>query len=89
MKLSAMMEQSVSYPAPADLDFYRPTLDVLWNAFGADRLIYGSNWPVSDRSGRSYAEYLAVVKSYFAEKGQEASENYFWRNARTVYGIAV
>jgi L-fuconolactonase len=89
MKLSAMMEQSVSYPAPADLDFYRPTLDALWNAFGADRLIYGSNWPVSDRAGRSYADYLAVVKRYFAEKGQDASENYFWRNARDVYRVAV
>lgn len=89
LKLSAMMEQSVRTPAPADLDFYRPALDALWNAFGADRLIYGSNWPVSDRSGRSYAEYLSVVKRYFAEKGEDATENYFWRNAQHVYRVAV
>ncbi|MEZ4640592.1 MAG: amidohydrolase family protein, partial [Caldilineaceae bacterium] len=44
MKLSAMMEQSTVSPAPAALDFYRPTLDVLWRTFGADKLIYGSNW---------------------------------------------
>jgi L-fuconolactonase len=85
MKLSAMMEQSTLSPAPADLDFYRPTLDVLWQTFGADRLIYGSNWPVSDRSGRSYGDYLAVVKAYFTEKGEEASAKYFWQNARAVY----
>ncbi len=88
MKLSAMMEQSTVTPAPADLDFYRPTLDVLWQTFGADRLIYGSNWPVSDRSGRSYADYLAVVKAYFAEKGEDATQRYFWRNAQRVYGVS-
>ncbi|MCB0114070.1 MAG: amidohydrolase family protein [Caldilineaceae bacterium] len=87
MKLSAMMEQSTVTPAPAALDFYRPTLDVLWRTFGADKLIYGSNWPVSDRSGRSYADYLNVVQAYFAEKGEEALERYLWRNAVDVYGV--
>lgn len=33
--------------APAGLAFYRPTLDALWTSFGSDRLIFGSNWPVS------------------------------------------
>lgn len=85
MKLSAMMEQSTVQPAPPDLEFYRPTLDALWDSFGAERLIYGSNWPVSDRAGRSYGDYLAVVGAYFAEKGEAATANYFWRNAQTVY----
>jgi L-fuconolactonase len=85
MKLSAMMEQSTIQPAPPDLDYYRPTIDALWATFGPDRLIYGSNWPVSDRAGRSYGDYLAVVQDYFAEKGDEATANYFWRNAKTVY----
>src|SRR5207247_1039147 len=30
-----------------DASFYRPALDELWEIFGEDRLIYGSNWPVS------------------------------------------
>ncbi len=85
MKVSAVMEQSTRQPAPADLDFYRPALDLLWGAFGSTRLIYGSNWPVSDRAGRNYADYLAMVQAYFAEKGEEATQNYFWRNAKEVY----
>lgn len=89
MKLSAMMEQSTVSPAPAELGFYRPTLDALWATFGADKLIYGSNWPVSDRSGRSYADYLTVVKAYFAEKGEDAVEKYLWRNAAQVYRVMV
>lgn len=36
--------------APAVLDFYRPVFDILGKLFGADRLIYGSNWPVSEHS---------------------------------------
>jgi predicted TIM-barrel fold metal-dependent hydrolase len=26
-------------------------LDALWDAFGDDRVIYGSNWPVCERAG--------------------------------------
>jgi L-fuconolactonase len=84
MKVSALMEQSVVQPAPANVDFYRPTLDALWESFGEDRLIYGSNWPVSDRAG-DLTQVLNIVKTYFAEKGEVASEKYFWRNAQAVY----
>ena len=45
MKVSALMENCVTRPAPAAGDYYTPTLDALWEAFGADRLFYGSNWP--------------------------------------------
>lgn len=85
MKVSAVMEQSTQSPAPLELDFYRPALDLLWETFGTHRVLYGSNWPVSDRSGRTYADYLNMVTAYFAEKGEAATANYFWRNASTVY----
>jgi L-fuconolactonase len=84
MKVSALMEQSIIQPAPADITFYRPTLDVLWESFGEDRLIYGSNWPVSDRSG-DYRQGFGIVQAYFAEKGKAAWEQYFWQNAQRVY----
>ena len=32
-----------------DLNFYRPRLDQLWQIFGEDRLLYGSDWPNSDQ----------------------------------------
>jgi L-fuconolactonase len=85
MKVSALMEQSVIQPAPADLAYYRPTLDVLWQAFGEDRLIYGSNWPVCERAGDFYAEGINIVKTYFQEKGDAAYQKYFWQNAHAVY----
>jgi L-fuconolactonase len=85
MKVSALMEQSVIQPAPADLAYYRPTLDVLWQAFGEDRLIYGSNWPVCERAGDFYVEGINIVKAYFQEKGEAAYQKYFWQNAQAVY----
>jgi L-fuconolactonase len=69
---------------PDDVDFYRPALDELWDVFGVDRLIYGSNWPVSDRIA-PYEVAFKVVREYFAAKGREASEKYFWKNSKAAY----
>lgn len=69
---------------PEDVDYYRASLDELWNVFGADRLVYGSNWPVSDHVA-PYAALLKIVREYFAEKGVGASEKFFWRNAEAAY----
>lgn len=84
MKVSGLLENSIHRPAPVEVDFYRPLLDCLWDAFGEERLIYGSNWPVCEQAG-SYAGCVSIVCSYFAEKGKEASASYFWRNAKAVY----
>jgi len=84
MKVSGLLENSIHRPAPVDVDFYRPLLDCLWECFGEERLIYGSNWPVCEVAG-DYAGCVSIVRSYFAEKGEEASANYFWRNAKAAY----
>ena len=79
-----LVETAAVKPAPAELAYYLPTLDVLWNAFGQDRLIYGSNWPVSERFA-DYATVQRIVGEYFNGKGAEVREKYFWRNAKAVY----
>ncbi len=70
--------------APSDVAFYKPTLDIIWNAFGEDRVIYGSNWPVSKRFA-SYDVVQRIVTDYFAEHGRQASEKYFHHNALAAY----
>ena len=69
---------------PLELSFYRDSLDRLWDTFGRDRLLYGSNWPVSNRFA-PYPAVLKVVEEYFTQKGAEASERYFWKNSRAAY----
>jgi L-fuconolactonase len=85
-KVSALVELSKLKPAPAEVEYYEPTLDVLWDAFGEDRLVYGSNWPVCEVGG-DYAAVLGIARAYFEAKGEEAAAKYWWRNARAAYQL--
>ena len=69
---------------PSEPAFDKSGLDELWDIFGQDRMIYGSNWPVSDKVA-PYSTILQVVHQYFNAKGQEASEKYFWKNSKAAY----
>ena len=69
---------------PLELSFYRDSLDRLWETFGRDRLLYGSNRPVSNRFA-PYPAVLKIVREYFTGKGAEASERYFWKNSLAAY----
>ena len=85
-KISGLYQRCATQPAVTDLDHYRAVLDVLWRNFGRERLIYGSNWPCTKHSG-SYASFLELVDSWISEKGQEAREHYYWRNAAAAYRL--
>jgi predicted TIM-barrel fold metal-dependent hydrolase len=88
-KVSALIEQTEESSkkwgsAPRDTDYYKPTLDHCWECFGEDHLVYGSNWPVAEKGG-TYADQFKIVSEYFASKGREASEKYFWKNSKAAY----
>ena len=83
-KVSALVQMTDVEPAPADIEYYRPTLDVLWNVFGEDRLIYGSNWPQIERVS-TFAVAHRIVARFFQAKGIEATEKFFWKNAKAAY----
>lgn len=86
VKVSGLYQRCTQQPAPHDPDHYRTVLDPLWTNFGPDRLIYGSNWPCTKKSG-DYDSFVRLVNAYFSEKGQAACEQYFWKNAATAYGL--
>lgn len=75
----------VNAHAVEDPSAYRPALDALWELFGADRVIFGSNWPVSNRVA-PYATLHKIVADYFGAKGQAVAEKYFWKNSLAAYG---
>jgi len=85
-KVSALVEgtRRNKGDAPDDVEFYRPVLDALWEVFGADRLIYGSNWPVSE-SAAPYSRAHQIVLTYFQKRGAGAVEKYLMRNALAAY----
>ena len=86
LKVSALVEGTGKRDgdAPRDVEFYRPWLDIAWNAFGPDRLIYGSNWPVSARFA-TLATVQGIVHDYFSAKGRPALEKFFAKNAQAAY----
>ena len=85
-KLSGMMDLRCTIrPAPTTLDHYVPYLNILWEAFGEDRMIFGSDWPVSDGSQRSYADVLELAQAYVATKPASAEAKVFSENARVAY----
>ena len=88
MKVSGLVEGTGhgDGSAPSDGTFYEPTLAAVWRAFGEDRVIFGSNWPVSARFA-SYATVFNIVASYSRNLGPVATEKYFSRNAATAYGL--
>jgi predicted TIM-barrel fold metal-dependent hydrolase len=67
-----------------DLSAYQAALDEVWEMFGADRVLYGSNWPVSDRIA-PYGTVFRVVERYVNAKGADAAERFFRRNSKACY----
>ena len=86
-KVSALVENTAVTPPPRDVGYYRPVLDALWATFGAERLIFGSNWPIWSRS-LAYADVVGVVREYWAAKGDAAAGRFFRGNAAAAYGLA-
>jgi L-fuconolactonase len=72
------------FASPTDVAFYAPTLDHLFDVFGEDRVIYGSNWPVCEVGGSLFA-VQKLATDYFTTKGDAVLRKYLAGNARTFY----
>lgn len=85
-KISALVEGAArdGKRPPKDLPFYRPYIDVVWNAFGKERVIYGSNWPVSELA-TDYGILQRIVMEYALEKGENATAHFCSLNAKKAY----
>ncbi len=64
----------------------KPYLDVAVEAFGPDRLMAGSNWPVCLLT-TGYAEWFEVLQRHLAPLTARERTSIFAQNARTVYGL--
>lgn len=86
LKVSALVEGASqgNREAPTDPAYYKPVLDAAFAVFGDQRVIYGSNWPVSARFG-SYATVQQLVQAYVDAKGSEVADRFFFHNAKSAY----
>jgi predicted TIM-barrel fold metal-dependent hydrolase len=67
-----------------DPHFYQAKLDAIWDVFGEDHILFGSDWPNSDHVA-TYAQTLGIVRGYMARKDAGAREKYFWKNSVAAY----
>ena len=65
---------------------FTPYLDVVFKAFGEDRLMYGSDWPVCKLAG-SYRQVYDLTDNYFSQFSPLAKEKFFGGVASEFYGL--
>lgn len=68
-------------------DEFDPYIDVVIEAFGIDRVMFGSDWPVCTLSA-SYSEVYGIVNSYFSGYSDEEQQKVFGRNAIEFYSLS-
>ncbi len=65
---------------------FAPYLDVVFEAFSADRLIFGSDWPVCLLAA-SYRQVVELVSGYLKQLPADTHEKVFGENAMRCYGL--
>jgi predicted TIM-barrel fold metal-dependent hydrolase len=67
-----------------DYEPLRARLEYLFNAFGEDRVFFGSDYPNS-YGVATVSEEVGLMKHFFSTKSRETAEKYFWKNSARVY----
>jgi L-fuconolactonase len=62
----------------------RARLDYLFNAFGEDRVMFGTDYPNS-YGVATIPQEVSLMKRFFASKSRAQAEKYFWKNSARVY----
>lgn len=83
-KISGMVtEANWQQWQPSD---FTPYLDVVVNAFGTKRIMYGSDWPVC-LVAASYERMLGIVTDYFKNFSETEQADFFGLNAARFYNL--
>ena len=83
-KLSGLVTEARADWTVEDL---RPYVAHVLSVFGAQRVIWGSDWPVVDLAG-GYGAWLAASESLLSHLGQQDRNDIFGLNARRFYSLA-
>ena len=63
---------------------YSKIIDQILGIFGEDRIIYGSNWPVSNMVA-DFNVHFDLLFNIFTKLGSNIKNNFFFNNAINVY----
>lgn len=65
---------------------FKPYLDVVFNAFGTERIMYGSDWPVCLLAGE-YVQVIDLIENYIQQFSKSEQEMVMGVNAFKFYGM--
>ncbi len=83
-KISGMVTEA-DWQNWSDIDF-TPYLDIVFEAFGTKRLLFGSDWPVCNVAG-GYRKALNILKNYIQKLTQTEQQDIFGKNAARFYNL--
>lgn len=83
-KLSGLFTEA-AWKTWSAAEFY-PYLDAVFDAFGTDRLVFGSDWPVMLLSS-IYVQWKSLLEKYMENFQPEEREKVFGLNAQAFYNL--
>jgi len=83
-KISGMLFKTP--PDSITPEFLSPTINHCLDAFGPDRVMFGSNWPVCTLS-TAYEKWVGVLKEVVQDRSEEHKRKLFYDNAERIYGL--
>jgi L-fuconolactonase len=85
-KLSGLLTEAS--PGAWRIDDLRPYADAVLDAFGPQRLLYGSDWPVSTLEA-GYSDTIRITDQLTDALSADEKDAVFRRNAARIYGLTV
>lgn len=67
-------------------EYFLPYIDIVVNAFGTDRIMFGSDWPVC-LAAVPFEEVLQIANDYFRSFSESDQEKFFGLNAIRFYNL--
>ena len=83
-KLSGMLTESNI--KDSNYEDFVPYMDVVFDVFGVDRILYGSDWPVCLLAG-DYNDQLQVLERYISNLSEESKSKVMGENAIKFYNL--
>jgi len=71
-----------------EADAFTPYLDVAYEVFGPERLMFGSDWPVCTLAA-SYAEVVDLIETYVSDRPEAEQNRVFGETAAEFYDLDV
>jgi len=85
-KLSGLMAYCA--PGTSSLETIKPYVDQVINCFGADRIVWGSDWPVVNL-GKGLQEWIIVTRDILSSLSEDESKKIANANAQKIYQVNI